>query len=248
MSTGDEGDINMETFCYLELGWNQKAIDVAEEAFERFPESGNSHYLYAYTLYSGGRLEEAVDQFRRLTSLHPDSADGWAMLTYVLNRTDRYEEVIGYTEEALKWHPDSANLYHQRAIALERLGRMDEAKSDFERSAVEPYNPYYGIVAAEALLHLGRKEECKVNIQSALSVSQEYAPMYRLRVLVDAAEYYAEMGETDEAWRLFTQMLEGPSGGYLGYIRSQFDYEGLRNLPGFEETMQRYELLFLKSI
>jgi len=237
----DVDDIQMEAFSCLAYGAAEKALQIANEAKEAFPESADVRYLYANTLYYTGRIEETIEAFRQNVILDEQSFLDWYLLSYILARIGRHEEAIAVAEEGLQHCPDCRILNLQRAQSLERLGRADEAKADYELVALEPFTPGYSLIAAEALLHLGRHDECRANIQSSMAEAMQYAPVYSSVVQIDAAEYYAEMGDEEEARRLFIQYLEGPTRTYYPCIRSQYDYYALRNLPDFEETMQRYE-------
>lgn len=197
--------------------------------------------MYADLLYFRGDYDGAINAFRAVAEDYPNELHSRRRLSYILVRNGQYEEAIKVADEALKVHPGFAPIIQSRAIALERLGRKDEAAKDFERVAVEPVNFDNGLIAAEALLHLGRKEECIENIKSSLQDVDERLPVEAFGLLIDAAEFYAEMGDQEEALRLFHKCLEKPARCHYGMIRRQFDYEALRNLPGFEETMQRYE-------
>lgn len=237
----DPSHIFFETVCWLWYGAFDKCHEVAREFLETFPDNADAHNMYAQSLYYLGDYEGAINAYRDNVKTNPEDPQNWNMLCYSLVRDGQYEKAVKFAEEALAVHPDYAPVIQQRAIALERLGRKDEAVKDFERVAVEPLDVDHGMIAAEALLHLGRKDECIENIKSSLQDVDEQLPVTVFMLKIDAAEYYAEMGNQEEALRLFQQCLENPTRCYYGVIRRQFDYEALRALPGFEETMQRYE-------
>lgn len=243
IATDNIEDLVQEATNWMYYGALDRFLAVLEEGLEKCPDSPELLYYKGYALYSQGRIAEAIQCYRDNTQRFPDLFLNWYMLAYVCLREDMLDEVISSVEEGLKINPSYVGLHLNRAHALKRLGRVAEATKDFEVVAAADFDPNFGLLQAEALLCLGRKEECKENIKACLSEIENYAPSHQNIAKIDAAEYYAEMGETEEAERLFHEGMEGRTRYFYYQIRHNFDYEALRQLPDFEETMQRAESL-----
>lgn len=241
--TGNIEDLQMEALCWQIFGAMKRYLAVVEEGLEKCPDNSDLLFHKAVALYYNGRVAEAIQCYRDNTKKYPDIVENWYMLAYVCLRENMLNDVIACVEEGLKVNPSCVFLYLQRAHALKRLGRIEEADKDFEVVAASEFDPNFGVIQAEALLHLGRKEECKENIKACLSEVENYAPVYQAMSKLDASEYYAELGETEEAERLFHEVMKCSTRSFFYPIRHQFDYEALRGLPDFEETIQHAEML-----
>ena len=246
--THDTENLSMEAFCWNCYGDEQKYSEVVDEALSIIPDNPEINYQKGYSYFFKGQYEEAVITYYDNVRRFPDSKDNWYMLAYILIRLDRNAEAVGVLDQAIGIFPEFYQLHYCRGLALQRMGREEEALPELELCAAKPYDPNYGLVNAESLLRLGRYDECRECIERSLREAEEYAPVYLSMAQLDAAQYYADMGDQESAKGLLEKVLDGPTRSMYRQIRCQFDFESLRSLPGFEETMQSHEALLAADL
>ena len=230
-----------EGICWSCYGDNKKYISIMEEALALFPDDEYVNYQYGYSYFINGRYEESIAAFRKCVERFPNSDDSRYMLAYVLTRQEKYEEALSVLEDSLAYNPDFLYYHFAKAVALYRLGRNDEAIPEWKIASAIPFDENYGIVHCEALLRLGEIEQCRENIQKCLSMVENSTSMYQTIVWIDAAAYYAEIGDNEEAMHWLEKTLSSTDRCWYRIIHDQFDYEKLRSLPGALELIKQYE-------
>src|SRR5437899_518974 len=85
-------------------------------------------------LLQAGRLDEAIDRYRRSLAINPASASTHYNLGYALSARGRRDEAIAELREALRIDPDYAQAHNNLGALLQLRGDADEALSHFERA------------------------------------------------------------------------------------------------------------------
>src|SRR5258707_14275083 len=86
----------------------------------------------AAALRAGGKLNEAVEAYRRLVAINGGPVE-CNELCLVLSDLGRNEEALDVLEEVLARYPDHRQLIAQRGVVLERLRRHAEAIGVYEQ-------------------------------------------------------------------------------------------------------------------
>jgi tetratricopeptide (TPR) repeat protein len=99
------------------------------------------HDAVAGLYLDGGRLDEAIDEFRQSLRLNRESAPTHYNLGYALSARGRRGEAMAEFEEAIRIDPDYALAHNNLGALLEVTGRPDRARVEFERAvALRPDN------------------------------------------------------------------------------------------------------------
>jgi tetratricopeptide (TPR) repeat protein len=119
--------------------------DAANEAFRKAVEVDSkqplTYKVYAYSLMSGAKLEEAVDVWREFVKLAPEDIDGPYNLGVVLARLKRYDEAANAFQLASNLKPDSTSLQRQLASAYLNSNRDDAAQAIYQKLAESDPTP-----------------------------------------------------------------------------------------------------------
>jgi len=99
------------------------------------------HFQRAYEAQMAGRLEEAIEQYRRSIEIRP-TAEAHTFLGWTYSFQGRHEDAIAECRAAIGVDPDFGNPYNDIGAYLIALGRHDEAVAWLERAKTAPrYEP-----------------------------------------------------------------------------------------------------------
>jgi tetratricopeptide (TPR) repeat protein len=110
-----------------------------------------SERVLAGAMFSEGKLEEALENYRKLLQEQPDSPGLHVSVAGTLGQLGRYDEADEHLARALEINPLSSPAYHNRGVIAERRGNKDQAIRDY-RTALR-YKPDYD-PSREALIRL----------------------------------------------------------------------------------------------
>lgn len=128
-------------------------FDAAEREFEIAlelnPHLFEAYYYFARTRFHQGRLDEAIELFRRAAAIDPTDYQSRCLRIQVLRGMGRSDDAhaeaadaLPVLEEHLKWSPDDARAYHLGAGTLIVLGDVDRAKRWLHRAIdIDPDDP-----------------------------------------------------------------------------------------------------------
>jgi len=116
-----------------------QAVTLFEKALTVNPNNGDAACNLGVALRGLGRLDEAVDAFRRAG---PEDATALYNLGLTFNDQGRFEEAGGAYEAAVAVKPDYLEAHVNLGNALWDLGRLDEAEKRFQLALeAAPDNP-----------------------------------------------------------------------------------------------------------
>ena len=124
-----------------------------------------------------GRLDEAVESYRRSIAAHP-TAEAHTFLGWALSFQGRHEDAIAECKIAISVDPSFGNPYNDIGAYLIELGRHDEAVAWLERAKAatryEPRHfPYYNL--ARVYVKQNRLREAIAELRQALGIEPRYA-------------------------------------------------------------------------
>ncbi|MCC7487798.1 MAG: tetratricopeptide repeat protein [Burkholderiales bacterium] len=185
----------------------------ARQALRHAPGSARQHVSLGYALRSQGRLDEAIDSFRRAVDLEPQYAEGWHRLAQALRAAGDRAQAQAAVERALVIDPGYPAAWCTAGHLLADQGRAQAAADAYrEAAARDPASAEARVGLGTALQALGRTEE-------AVAAHRE-----ALRLRPDLPEAHNNLGNALKAT------------GRIEDALSHYD-EALRARPGYHEAL-----------
>ncbi len=119
---------------HLDAGDPEKALGVAQEALERWPDSVDLHAYRALALSELGELSRAAEAFAQLIRRDPQSVFAHASAAQLLARLGRWKAALAYARSALALDPDDVASLQVLALANEHLGAYRQAAEAMARA------------------------------------------------------------------------------------------------------------------
>jgi tetratricopeptide (TPR) repeat protein len=112
-----------------------EALDAYDRVIEYRPDSENVALGRAELLLRMGRMDDALEEYRKCVKRWPNSAMSLNALGYTLaDRTQEYAEARKLIKKALKLNPDSAAIIDSHGWVLYRLGENERALEELQRA------------------------------------------------------------------------------------------------------------------
>ncbi|MDR3498124.1 MAG: tetratricopeptide repeat protein, partial [Parvibaculum sp.] len=105
------------------------AIPLLRLASEKQPERSDILYNLGVALRDGGRLDEALAAWRRVTALAPDRVDAWRNLALATAEAIGGEAAAEVYAEGLRRHPQDRELLLNGGNLLYRLGDFEASRA-----------------------------------------------------------------------------------------------------------------------
>jgi tetratricopeptide (TPR) repeat protein len=162
-----------------------------------------------------GKVQQAVDTYRKALQLNPNYAQARYNLSLALDKLGEFSEEQEQLEEAVKLDPKLGSAHDQLGLLALRIGKLDKAEQEFKSALL--INPQ----DAEALDSLGVIYSLKGNEAQATAMFQrsiESDPKYA-KAYLDLGMTLAQHGQYAEAERQFQtaiKMAPDNESGYTG--------------------------------
>jgi tetratricopeptide (TPR) repeat protein len=148
---------------------------------------------YAFALWTYGRHEEGLREFRFNTELSPQSPEAYETYGMALAEIGRYDEAAVEYAKALHWMSPSPFrafiLSELAAIEIKRLESQQAEAHMFEALRIAPRTLGYHALLAQALSQQGRtaeaEEESKLETGIQLQYLQEHSPSRNSQTCLD---------------------------------------------------------------
>lgn len=225
--------------CYEDLNDYQMALEYINRAIDL--DSTYSHYQIERVQIEefAGMTDEALHDVNIYISNFPDDYFGYYKRGWLL---DKYKDDL---EKAIEDYTTSAALqpsydynYLCRGQLYRRLGKEELAINDFnEVLKLDTVPSEHGNARQYALLYLGdtiKSIEWMNRILACDSLDDKSGNLY------DAACLYSLMGDTKQSLEYMRQCLDLGWSRFT-HARKDDDLKNLRELPEFEEMLQKYE-------
>jgi tetratricopeptide (TPR) repeat protein len=158
------GVAGLETGDVNALGYLEKATAVAPDDADAWRELGDGLAL-------SGRLEDAVDAFRRAAELRPDDARALVDLGHAAFGAGHPEQAVSHLEQALEREPGNVEALRALSDIHRRSGRLEQALAvGQELSDATPDDVLAALQVADLALALDRLDDAKaafVRVRSA---------------------------------------------------------------------------------
>ena len=195
------------------LGWAGKHAEAertAARAIQMLEGDAETYNNLGIISRSQGRIEEAIEYFRKSIELEPDYPDAHGNLAEALNSLGlavmsrgNLNEAIRYYRKALTISPDYAGPHYNLAIALRTLGKADEAMHHYrEALRIKPDYAEAHNNLANILAETGNLEEATAHYRSALEAQPDYTEARANLAVVLRSQH-----KFDEAAELFHEPI-----------------------------------------
>jgi tetratricopeptide (TPR) repeat protein len=142
-----------------------------------------------------GRIDEAIDHYRKALEIEPNHAEAHNNLGLALAGRGRIDEAIDHYQRTLKIDPGDAAAHVNLGLALAGRGRIDEAMSHFQKALdIKPDDAEGHYNLGLALAVRGRMDEAMVHFQRAVDLKPDYAEAH-----INLGAALAVRGRIDEA-------------------------------------------------
>jgi tetratricopeptide (TPR) repeat protein len=91
------------------------------------------HFELAYQAQMAGRLDDAIESYRRSIALHP-TAEAHTFLGWTYSFQKRWDEAIAECRLAIEVDPDFGNPYNDIGVYLMQQNKLDEAVPWLEKA------------------------------------------------------------------------------------------------------------------
>ncbi|HVM49081.1 MAG TPA: tetratricopeptide repeat protein, partial [Candidatus Acidoferrum sp.] len=171
-----------------------------------------------YLMHKYGRLDDAIECFRRAIALYPQEVEALGNLGYACAQKGQAAEAITWYQAALQANPAHAATHNNLGNVLSGLGKLDDAIREYQLAL--KYEPEYaeahnnlGIAYAQQ----GRFDNAVLEFRAAIRFKAAYAIAHNglANVFTLRGQYAEAVPEYEEALRLDPAYAEAQNG--LGY-------------------------------
>ena len=139
------------------------------------------HFERGYEEQMAGRLDEAVESYRRSIAIQP-TAEAHTFLGWALSHQGQHEAAIAECRTAIAVDPTFGNPYNDIGAYLIELGREDEATPWLERAKLAPryearHFPYFNLARIYVRRHKVR--EAIRELEAAVAIEPRYTAAHR---------------------------------------------------------------------
>jgi tetratricopeptide (TPR) repeat protein len=145
------------------------ALALLDSALKNYPDAVELRFARVYQFETADRVDEAIDELRKLVADRPGDPVALNALGYTLvDRTRHHREGHQMIEQALQQTPDSGAVLDSMGWALHRLDRNEEALTYLERAKRRINDAEVDLHMGEVLLALDRKDEARDTLMKAI--------------------------------------------------------------------------------
>ena len=207
---GAGGDIATENTArglmgrsYLREGRARDAFEVAEIMVQTNPELGSAWYLRGVAQFRLGRVEAALEDYRRAQQLDPRGVWVHVAVAEAYMQSGRLDDALVEIRKALAEQPrDPWALQHEGNILL-AMNRVREAMLSIRRGLdQDPNSAELRLLLGRVLLRFGNQAEAATAFETAARLAPALA-----EPVLDLAELFISTGKRDEARAVLTQLL-----------------------------------------
>jgi tetratricopeptide (TPR) repeat protein len=145
-----------------ESGDSAGALALLDTALKEYPDSVELRFARVFQLESSNKVNESLEELRKLVADRPDDPAATNALGYTLvDRTRQHREGLKLIEQALAQTPDSGAVLDSMGWALHRAGRNEDALQYLEYAKRRINDPEVDLHLGEVLLALDRKQDAR---------------------------------------------------------------------------------------
>lgn len=234
----------------LMVGRQDKVIEIVDKALANLDQSTDEDQeqmvywllrMKMTALLHAGRFEEGITIAKIREKIDPTDSNPRHMQGWALRNMDRLEEAEEVLLRANASDEGTVIVQDELGMVYRKMGKQQQAREAFEKAAGLPTSIYNVMHKAEALMHLGRVEECRdVLAQGCVwAESEEMDTLSRANIFVNAALIYAGIGDVDVAEHCLKRSVDITPVIFQS-IQWMDERDVLRSLPCFEQMAEKY--------
>ncbi|UCG13718.1 MAG: tetratricopeptide repeat protein, partial [Deltaproteobacteria bacterium] len=155
-------------------------------------------------LYEAGRMDKAVEEFRRALNLDPSNANVRNSLGVCYAQMGRFEDALAEFSRIAELEPSDFMPHYNLGCALLGLDREAEAERAFSQAAeMEPQNAGIWFQLAKLCKRQNRLREAVAHLSKAVELKSNWVQAWRL-----LGECLLEQGAVDSAMNAFKKALK----------------------------------------
>ncbi len=155
-------------------------------------------------LYGSGRMDAAVQEFRRALTLDPNNVNVGNSLGVCYAQMGKFQEAVAQFSRVSRLEPNDFMSQYNLGCALQSLERRSEAERAFSRAAeLEPDNATVYVQLARLSREQNRLDDALDHLRRTVKLKPDWAQAWRL-----LAECFLEQGNDDEAMNAFKKALK----------------------------------------
>lgn len=232
------------------VGRQDKVIEIVDKALANLDQSTDDDQeqmvywllrMKMTALLHAGRFEEGITIARIREKIDPTDSNPRHMQGWALRNMDRLEEAEEVLLRANALDEENVIVQDELGMVYRKMGKQQQAREAFEKAAGLPTSIYNVMHKAEALMHLGRVEECRdVLTQGCVwAESEEMDTLSRANIFINAALIYTEIGDVNIAEHCLKRSVDITPVIFQS-IRWIDERDVLRKLPCFEQMAEKY--------
>jgi TolB-like protein/Tfp pilus assembly protein PilF len=205
-----------------------------KRAIELNPSYPNAHQFYSWYLIAISRYDESVAEGKRALELDPLSIFRIADLGVIFQLVHRPDEAIQQSQKATELDPNLDYAHWALGLGYMQKKEYEKGIAHLQKSVSSSgSSPRYLASLGYALAVAGRKPEAEKIVQrlSDLSKQRYVSPYY-------TATLFAGMGNKQRALEWLERSCQERD-GWVPYIQTQPEFDGLRSDPHFRELVSR---------
>jgi len=201
--------------CLLELGLNNEAATLLEQAAAAAPGRLSTLRTFATALVAQGERRRAVKVLRELTEARPGNIPARLALAALYEEIDDAGSAISAYEAVLRIDPDHVGALDRKLELLRVSGRVHEAlEASTENLARHGETPRILMRRGEALLAAGRFGDARTTLERARDLTTDPATL-EVGFYQNLGLAYLQVGAGTDAERAFRKAIErDPAGSH----------------------------------
>ena len=208
-----------------------------KRAFELNPSHAEGHHQYSHLLLMLGRVNDSFVESKKYLELDPVSQSPISHLAYHYLYSRQYDDAIREYEKERQLFADTRPVRHIRlGQAYYQKGMLNEAVAEFLQGFAGTGSPPDDIAEL-------RKAFASSGIRGFYQkrIEQFKAKPQTEQSSVDIAEFYARLGEKDQAFAWLEKAYAQHSDG-LVRLKEELGFDNIRSDPRFADLLRRIGL------
>ena len=178
-------------------------VEQAEILTEQYPEATVVWNILGVSRTQIGKLDEAIEAYKKSISLKPDFALAHYNLGSTLQELGRLDEAEASFTKAIALKPNHAEAHYNLGNMLKELGRLDEAEASYKQAiALKPDYAEAHSNLGNMLQEIERLGEAEASYTQALALKPDFAEVH-----YNLGGTLKKLGRLEEAEASYTQAV-----------------------------------------
>jgi len=184
-------------------GQIETAIKQAEALTKQYPGAVVVWNILGTSRAQIGKLDEAIEAYKKTISLKPDYAKAYSNMGIVLRNQGKFAEAIQAYKKSISIKSNNAVNYINVGTIFKDQGKLDKAIKAFNKALlIEPDKHISYINMGNALKDQGKYDEAIESYKKCISLKPDYADAYN-----NMGVTFKHQGKLDEAIKVFKKTV-----------------------------------------